>query len=89
MSDLKSGDKVRLKSGGAPMTVTKVAKAVDTEEMTVWVTWFDANRNLQKDSFPPDALEVVVEHESGPIVINPSTPPITERMRRYFGDRRQ
>lgn len=86
MDEIKNGDIVRLKSGGKEMTVTKVAKAFDSDELAVWVTWFDSKGNLQKEIFPPAALEILEKVTLPPIMVNPSAP-LSERARRFFGNR--
>ena len=58
MTNFKTGDVVRLKSGSPKMTVhTSDTGAVSCQ-------WFDRNGKTQKDSFPPDMLEAFVVRES-------------------------
>ena len=52
MSDYKTGDVVRLKSGSPKMTV----KGADGDAWAV--QWIDRNGKLQGDSFHADMLEV-------------------------------
>jgi uncharacterized protein YodC (DUF2158 family) len=48
----KTGDVVRLKSGGPPMTVTGMSQTG-----SVICQWF-WNNKMESGSFPPDALEL-------------------------------
>jgi len=50
---LKSGNVVRLKTGGCKMTVEKVGE--DTS--IVKCVWFDMNNKLKRDSFHENMLE--------------------------------
>jgi uncharacterized protein YodC (DUF2158 family) len=50
---MKSGDTVRLKSGGPKMTVTTVGN-----DGKVYCTWFD-NTDPKHGVFPPATLEVL------------------------------
>jgi uncharacterized protein YodC (DUF2158 family) len=57
MSELKTGQVVRLKSGSPKMTV----KGPDGDAWAV--QWIDRNGKLQGDSFHADMLEVFVPTE--------------------------
>jgi uncharacterized protein YodC (DUF2158 family) len=52
----KVGDAVRLKAGGAQMTVSKLFKSPEGREM-VQCTWFDKKSRMQAE-FVMDSLEV-------------------------------
>lgn len=56
---LKVGDVVRLKSGGASMTVSRVFKSPDGREM-VQCTWFDKPKE-HRAAFVIDTLEATGE----------------------------
>jgi uncharacterized protein YodC (DUF2158 family) len=51
----KTGDVVRLRSGGPAMTVTKVGEQSLTHEPAVWCVWFVHNQKFE-DTFSPGAL---------------------------------
>jgi uncharacterized protein YodC (DUF2158 family) len=53
----KVGDAVRLKSGGAQMTVSKLFKSPEGREM-VQCTWFDKKPREHRAAFVMDSLEV-------------------------------
>jgi uncharacterized protein YodC (DUF2158 family) len=53
----KVGDAVRLKSGGAQMTVSKVFKSPEGREM-VQCTWFDNKPREHRAAFVMDSLDV-------------------------------
>ncbi len=53
----KIGDVVRLKSGGAQMTVSKLFKSPEGREM-VQCTWFDKKPREHRAAFAMDSLEV-------------------------------
>ena len=53
----KVGDAVRLKSGGAQMTVSKFFKSPEGREM-VQCTWFDKKPREHRTAFVMDSLEV-------------------------------
>lgn len=56
----EAGDLVRLKSGGPTMTVEQVGKKSMTGEDAVWCVWSEKVGNkqvVQRDTFPPVALE--------------------------------
>lgn len=55
---LKSGDVVRLKSGGPVMTVLRTYEDASGEH-GVATAWFDGKRQEQ-GNFPPDSLTLVV-----------------------------
>lgn len=55
---IQEGDRVRLKSGGPAMTVTKLEN-----DQKVWVQWFDQKQDLKSGVFPTHALE---KYTSGP-----------------------
>lgn len=57
MSELKTGQVVRLKSGSPKMTV----KGPDGDAWAV--QWIDRNGKLQSDSFHADMLEIFVPAE--------------------------
>ena len=58
MSDnFRPGDTVYLKSGGPPMTVTKVDDDFAIDGTTVSCSWFDG-RKLANGAFPPVALMI-------------------------------
>jgi uncharacterized protein YodC (DUF2158 family) len=52
----KVGDVVRLKSGGAAMTVSKLFKSPEGREM-VQCTWFDKQQREHRAAFGIDSLE--------------------------------
>ncbi len=54
---MKVGDVVVLKSGGPQMTVEEI------ENNFVYCTWFDGQKERQKDSFSESTLEDVKEVE--------------------------
>ena len=54
----KVGDVVRLKSGGAAMTVSKLFKSPEGREM-VQCTWFDKKPREHRAAFGIDSLEAV------------------------------
>ncbi|OLC24864.1 MAG: hypothetical protein AUH71_02105 [Thaumarchaeota archaeon 13_1_40CM_4_48_7] len=54
------GDVVQLKSGGPPMTVERLGKTGENEEVTVYCTWFEQvgkRQELHRESFSPVVLE--------------------------------
>jgi uncharacterized protein YodC (DUF2158 family) len=51
----KSGDVVKLKSGGPKMTVTSAGE--NYGDAVVYCAWFDGVKKMTGD-FPPDALEL-------------------------------
>ena len=53
----KVGDAVRLKAGGAQMTVSKLFKSPEGREM-VQCTWFDKKLRVHRAEFVMDSLEV-------------------------------
>jgi uncharacterized protein YodC (DUF2158 family) len=53
----KVGDAVRLKAGGAQMTVSKLFKSLEGREM-VQCTWFDKKSRVHRAEFLMDSLEV-------------------------------
>ena len=53
----KVGDAVRLKAGGAQMTVSKLFKSPEGREM-VQCTWFDKKSRMHRAEFVMDSLEV-------------------------------
>ena len=53
----KLGDAVRLKAGGAQMTVSKFFKSPEGREM-VQCTWFDKKSRVHRAEFVMDSLEV-------------------------------
>ncbi len=53
----KVGDAVRLKAGGAQMTVSKLFKSPEGSEM-VQCTWFDKKSREHRAEFVMDSLEV-------------------------------
>lgn len=56
----KAGDLVRLKSGGPLMTVESVGEHAMSGGQMVWCVWSDKVGNkqvVQRDAFPPVALE--------------------------------
>ena len=53
----KVGDAVRLKAGGAQMTVSKLFKSPEGREM-VQCTWFDKKPREHRAAFVMDSLEV-------------------------------
>ena len=57
-------DAVRLKSGGAQMTVSKFFKSPEGREM-VQCTWFDKKPREHRAAFVMDSLEVVVAKAAG------------------------
>jgi uncharacterized protein YodC (DUF2158 family) len=52
----KVGDVVRLKSGGAPMTVSKLFNSAEGREMAQ-CTWFDKKPREHRAAFVIDSLE--------------------------------
>ena len=55
---LKVGDVVRLKSGGAVMTVSKLFKSPEGHEMAQ-CTWFDKKPRQHRAAFVIESLEAV------------------------------
>ena len=53
----KVGDAVRLKAGGAQMTVSKLFESPEGREM-VQCTWFDKKPREHRAAFVADSLEV-------------------------------
>jgi uncharacterized protein YodC (DUF2158 family) len=53
----KVGDAVRLKAGGAQMTVSKLFESPEEREM-VQCTWFDKKPREHRAAFVADSLEV-------------------------------
>ena len=53
----KVGDAVRLKAGGAQMTVSKLFESPEGREM-VQCTWFDKKARKHRAAFVADSLEV-------------------------------
>ena len=53
----KVGDAVRLKAGGAQMTISKLFKSPEGREM-VQCTWFDKKPREHRAAFVMDSLEV-------------------------------
>ena len=53
----KVGDAVRLKAGGAQMTVSKLFKSPEGREM-VQCAWFDKKSRVHRAEFVMDSLEV-------------------------------
>ena len=53
----KVGDAVRLKAGGAQMTVSKLFESPEEREM-VQCTWFDKKPREHQAAFVADSLEV-------------------------------
>jgi uncharacterized protein YodC (DUF2158 family) len=53
----KVGDAVRLKAGGAQMTVSKLFRSPEGREM-VQCTWFDKKSRVHRAEFVMDSLEV-------------------------------
>jgi uncharacterized protein YodC (DUF2158 family) len=51
------GDAVRLKAGGAQMTVSRLFKSPEGREI-VQCTWFDKKSRVHRAEFVMDALEV-------------------------------
>ena len=56
----KVGDVVRLKSGGAAMTVSKLFKSPEGRQM-VQCTWFDKKPRQHRAAFVIDSLEAAEE----------------------------
>jgi uncharacterized protein YodC (DUF2158 family) len=56
----KVGDVVRLKSGGAQMTISKLFKSPEGHEM-VQCTWFDKKPREHRAAFVIESLEAVDE----------------------------
>jgi uncharacterized protein YodC (DUF2158 family) len=56
----KVGDVVRLKSGGASMTVSKLFKSPEGREM-VQCTWFDKKPRQHRAAFVIDSLQAAEE----------------------------
>jgi len=67
----KTGDVVKLKSGGPAMTVVGEGNGADGH-MRTNCTWFDNDDREQNGAFPPDALEP----SSAPIERGPSGLPL-------------
>ena len=55
----KVGDVVQLKSGGAPMTISKLFKSAEGREMAQ-CTWFDKKPKEHRAAFVIDSLEEAV-----------------------------
>jgi uncharacterized protein YodC (DUF2158 family) len=55
-TEFKPGDLVRVKSGGAVMTVEQVGKTATLQEDAVWCVWFEKvgnKRVARKETFSP------------------------------------
>jgi uncharacterized protein YodC (DUF2158 family) len=63
----KVGDAVRLKAGGAQMTVSKLFKSPEGREM-VQCTWFDNKSRVHRAEFVMDSLEVADAIGAAPYV---------------------
>lgn len=63
--NFKAGDVVRLKSGGAQMTVEDVGEAT-ANEGAVWCIWFDKSELVQRHTFSPVVLEKLTWPEINP-----------------------
>ncbi len=57
---MKPGDVVRLKSGGPPMTVTKISVLPNDDRELAACSWFNEKDN-RRDLWPTDALVLVDE----------------------------
>lgn len=53
-ASFSAGDVVQLKSGGPPMTVTKILNGRDG--IMVFVSWFNEQGKLEHGRFAPDSL---------------------------------
>jgi uncharacterized protein YodC (DUF2158 family) len=70
--EITVGSVVQLKSGGPKMTVTSTKSMSDRKLITC--EWFDGSKQ-GRDSFPPEALNVVAENAVvGPIQVGPTRP---------------
>lgn len=58
--ELKAGDTVRVKSGGADMTITNIADDYGT--LTAWCVWHDGKKKME-DTFPVVSLVKVEERK--------------------------
>ncbi len=54
--ELKPGDTVRVKSGGANMTITRIEE--DGGTLTAWCIWHDGKKKAE-DTFPVVSLKQV------------------------------
>ena len=64
--DFNPGDKVILKSGGPEMTVERIGKLSNSEDMGVTCIWFERNGNkqeLKRETFIPETLEYSEDQE--------------------------
>ncbi len=61
---LKVGDVIRLKSGGALMTVSKLFRSPEGREM-VQCTWFDKKTKEHRAAFVVDSLEAAEQATGG------------------------
>lgn len=55
---LKSGDVVKLKSGGPKMTVTDVGHDEIAGQTLVWCVWFDDKQIEKRGAFPLQSVEL-------------------------------
>jgi uncharacterized protein YodC (DUF2158 family) len=65
MDAFKTGDVVRLKSGGPGMTVQKLLRNL------VHCQWFVDGKKLQSGSFAPETLDAVPNYEESQVKNNP------------------
>lgn len=56
--DIKTGDVVRLKSGGPKMTVTEVEYSEMAEQRLVYCVWFNEKNQQSSGSFPLPTVEL-------------------------------
>ena len=61
VKDWKTGDVVRLKSGGPRMTVVKTANEQGSGDTVAVCAWFDMNGQIQTTNCPPALLVPVAE----------------------------
>jgi uncharacterized protein YodC (DUF2158 family) len=73
--DFKTGDVVKLKSGGPLMTVEKIGRTQFSDEDAVWCTWFETTggkRVVQRETFASAMLEKEEKRTPGPITLTRS-----------------
>lgn len=65
MAQFKTGELVRLKSGGPDMTVS-VQKDDGMGAIRVYCDWFNVNHMAQSGAYAPEMLELVTKPEPTP-----------------------
>ncbi len=71
-TELKAGEEVRVKSGGPPMTVVKIADENGT--LTAWCVWHTVQKKME-DTFPVAALVKVTRNRKLPFRMIQLIPP--------------